>query len=95
MEDRRTIGGAVGGISLFGGGRDVAELSRRRADGASWAGWNAIEANAASRWTKGYAELPLKGMKEGQMGLLSIQVQNAGPFVVAPPARAETAMLRA
>ncbi|WP_338332199.1 Hint domain-containing protein [Acetobacter sp. LMG 32666] len=95
VDDRRMLGVAVGDITLFSGGRHVAQGCHLRAEGAAWPGWHALEANASSRWTTGYAELPLKGMKEGQMGLLTIQVHAAGPFVVAPPAEAQTGRLRA
>ncbi|MCP1242279.1 hypothetical protein GOB86_06340 [Acetobacter lambici] len=95
VDDRRMLGVAVGEVTLFSGGRYVAQGWHLRAEGGAWPGWHALEANAVSRWTTGYAELPLKGMKEGQMGLLTIQVHAAGPFVVAPSASAETDKLRA
>lgn len=86
VDDRRTLGVAVGGIVLFSGGRHVAQTRHLRPEGAGWSGWHALEADGLSRWTSGYAELPLCGMREGQMGLLTIQVRAAGPFVVAAPA---------
>lgn len=95
VDDRRMLGVAVGEITLFSGGRHMAQPRHLRAEGAAWSGWHVVEADGTRRWTTGYAELPIKGMKEGQMGLLSIQVQAAGPFVVTQPAGAETAKLRA
>lgn len=95
MDDWRTLGVSVGGITLFSGGRHVAQLRHLKAEGAGWSGWYPVEADGARRWTNGYAELPLTGMKEGQMGLLTIQVHAGGPFVVTQALGAETAKLRA
>ncbi|MFT8418983.1 MAG: Hint domain-containing protein [Acetobacter sp.] len=93
MDDRRTLGVAVGGITLFSGGRHMAQTCHLKPEGATWSGWHAVEANGTCRWTTGHAELPLKGMKEGQMGLLTIQVHAAGPFVAAQPLVVQTGKL--
>lgn len=95
VDDWRMLGVAVGGITLFSGGRHVAQTRHLNPEGATWSGWHAVEANGASRWTAGYAELPLKGMKEGQMGLLTIQIHAAGPFDVSRPLGVKTGKLRA
>ncbi|MFT9088002.1 MAG: Hint domain-containing protein [Acetobacter okinawensis] len=95
MDDRRTLGVAVGGIILFSGGRHVAQTRHLRPEGAGWSGWHAVEADGLSRWTSGHAELPLCGMREGQMGLLTIQVRAAGPFAVAPTVEAVAQRLHA
>ena len=95
MDDRRTLGVAVGGIILFSGGRHMAQTRHLRPEGAGWSGWHAVEADGLSRWTSGHAELPLCGMREGQMGLLTIQVRAAGPFAVAPTVEATPHRLHA
>ncbi|MDE7548698.1 Hint domain-containing protein [Acetobacter fabarum] len=84
-DDMCNLGVKVGSITLFSGGCHVPQLCHLRAEGAALSGWHVLEAHGAGRWTTGYAELPLKGVKEGQIGLLTIQVHAAGP-VVAPPA---------
>ncbi|GBQ34148.1 Hint domain-containing protein [Acetobacter fabarum] len=94
-DGRRTFGVKIGGITLFSGGRHVPQICHLRAEGAAWPGWHVMEANAISRWTTGYAELPLKGVKEGLIGLLTIQVHAAGPFVVPPLAGVGDGRLRA
>lgn len=95
VDDRRVLGVSIGGITLFSGGRHVAQTQHLKAEGAAWSGWHTVEAAGVSRWTSGYAELPLKGMKEGQMGLLTIQVLAAGPYKVDQPERVEADKLRA
>lgn len=94
-DDRRTLGVAVGAITLFSGGRHVVQTGHLRAEGTTWSGWHKANADGTLRWTTGAAELPLVGVREGQMGLLSIQVHAAGPFVVEQPPEAQMAQLRA
>ncbi|MFT9417462.1 Hint domain-containing protein [Acetobacter sp.] len=94
-DDRRTLGVRIGSITLFSGGRHVPQLSHLRAEGAAWPGWHVLEANGAGRWTTGYAELPLKGVKEGVIGLLTIQVHMEGALVAPPAAEVEESRLRA
>ncbi|MFT8473593.1 hypothetical protein [Acetobacter persici] len=45
-------------------------------------GWHADASQAEAAWTAGNAVLPLSGLTDGNMGLLSLNIVAAGPYVV-------------
>lgn len=81
VDDRRQMGVAVGDITFVTADQQeniTAHLAEAKPEG-----WHADMGWAGVAWTNGNAVLPLTGLTEGHMGLLSLQVLAAGPYVVA------------
>lgn len=78
VDDRRHFGVAVGKITLFEHNREhtlAVHLQKQALDG-----WNTLEEDD-SRWTAGNALLPLDKHSLNGLGLLTIQIKAAGPFL--------------
>ncbi|MCQ9156418.1 Hint domain-containing protein [Acidomonas methanolica] len=78
VDDRRSFGVAIGEIMMFESNRTHTvkiHLTEKELDG-----WNAMEWDD-TRWTSGNALLPLGGRLPGGIGLLSMQVKAAGPYI--------------
>ncbi len=80
-DDRRTLGVAVGAISVFEGNRD--RRITAHLDDATLQGWHAVEGDA--RWTSGDAVLPLGERLPDGIALLTIEIKAAGPYLAARP----------
>lgn len=80
VDDRRQMGVAVGDITFVTAARQeniVVHLVETKPEG-----WHADASQAEAAWTAGNAVLPLSGLTDGNMGLLSLNVVAAGPYVV-------------
>ncbi|WP_415456374.1 Hint domain-containing protein [Acetobacter persici] len=80
VDDRRQMGVAVGDITFVTAARQeniVVHLAETQPEG-----WHADASQAEAAWTAGNAVLPLSGLTDGNMGLLSLNVVAAGPYVV-------------
>ncbi|MFT8464556.1 Hint domain-containing protein [Acetobacter persici] len=80
VDDRRQMGVAVGDITFVTAARQeniVVHLAETKPEG-----WHADASQAEAAWTAGNAVLPLSGLTDGNMGLLSLNVVAAGPYVV-------------
>lgn len=81
VDDRRYMGVAVGEVRLLCAKQQFDITSHLTAEKP--AGWHADMAWDGVAWTSGNAELPLGDhLSNGKMGLLSITVRAAGPYVV-------------
>ncbi|GBQ78047.1 hypothetical protein AA14337_1007 [Acetobacter malorum DSM 14337] len=79
VDDRRQMGVAVGNVTFVTAARQeniVAHLAETKPKG-----WHADMSRADVAWTTGNAVLPLAGLTEGNMGLLSLNILSAGPYV--------------
>lgn len=79
VDDRRQMGVAVGSVTFVTAARQeniVAHLAEAKPEG-----WHADMSQADVAWTTGNAVLPLSGLTEGNMGLLSLNILSAGPYV--------------
>ncbi|MFT8308261.1 Hint domain-containing protein [Acetobacter malorum] len=79
VDDRRQMGVAVGDVTFVTAARQeniVAHLAEAKPEG-----WHADMSRADVAWTTGNAVLPLAGLTEGNMGLLSLNILSAGPYV--------------
>ncbi|WP_281700584.1 Hint domain-containing protein [Acetobacter malorum] len=79
VDDRRQMGVAVGNVTFVTAARQeniVAHLAEAKPEG-----WHADMSRADVAWTTGNAVLPLAGLTEGNMGLLSLNILSAGPYV--------------
>lgn len=80
VDDRRQMGVAVGDITFVTAARQeniVVHLAETKPEG-----WHADASQAEAAWTAGNAVLPLSGLTDGNMGLLSLNIVAAGPYVV-------------
>ncbi|WP_306308934.1 Hint domain-containing protein [Acetobacter orleanensis] len=81
VDDRRYMGIAVGEVRLFCAKRQFDITSHLMAEKP--AGWHDDMAWDGVAWTSGNAELPLGDhLTHGKMGILSITVRAAGPYIV-------------
>ncbi|MFT9331458.1 MAG: Hint domain-containing protein [Acetobacter persici] len=88
VDDRRSMGVAVADIHLFCA-KSQHDISAHR-QAVKPAGWYPSE-GAQCVWTNGDAELPLGDyLKEGKMGILSLQILAAGPYIIRAEETAET-----
>ncbi|GBQ07895.1 Hint domain-containing protein [Acetobacter cerevisiae] len=79
VDDCRQMGVAVGDVTFVTAARQeniVAHLAETKPKG-----WHADMSRADVAWTTGNAVLPLAGLTEGNMGLLSLNILSAGPYV--------------
>ncbi|WP_082782396.1 Hint domain-containing protein [Acetobacter senegalensis] len=80
VDDRRYMGVAVGKVRLFCAKQQFDITSHLIAEKP--AGWHADMAWDGVAWTSGNAELPLgEHLSNGKMGILSITVRAAGPYI--------------
>ncbi|MFT9064276.1 MAG: Hint domain-containing protein [Acetobacter persici] len=88
VDDRRSMGVAVADIHLFCA-KSQHDISAHR-QAVKPAGWYPSE-GAQCVWTNGDAELPLGDyLTEGKMGILSLQILAAGPYIIRAEGTAET-----
>ncbi|MFP2871891.1 Hint domain-containing protein [Acetobacter tropicalis] len=81
VDDRRYMGVAVGEVRLFCAKQQFDITSHLTTEKP--AGWHADMAWDGVAWTSGNAELPLGDhLSNGKMGILSVTVCAAGPYVV-------------
>ncbi|OUI98522.1 hypothetical protein [Acetobacter cibinongensis] len=81
VDDRRFMGVAVGEISLQCAKQHYSIISHLQTEKP--AGWQADMGWDGVAWTTGNAELPLADyLSNGKMGMLSITVRAAGPYIV-------------
>ncbi|OAG71613.1 outer membrane protein [Acetobacter malorum] len=81
VDDRRYMGVAVGEVRLFCAKQQFDITSHLTAEKP--AGWHADMAWDGVAWTSGNAELPLGDhLTHGKMGILSMTVRAAGPYIV-------------
>ncbi|MCG4256211.1 Hint domain-containing protein [Acetobacter senegalensis] len=80
VDDRRYMGVAVGEVRLFCAKQQFDITSHLTAEKP--AGWHADMGWDGVAWTSGNAELPLGDhLSNGKMGILSITVRAAGPYI--------------
>ncbi|MFT8463405.1 Hint domain-containing protein [Acetobacter persici] len=88
VDDRRSMGVAVADIHLFCS-KSQHDISAHR-QAVKPAGWYPSD-GAQCVWTNGNAELPLGDyLTEGKMGILSLQILAAGPYIIRAEGTAET-----
>ncbi len=88
VDDRRQLGVLVGEVTLFDSGNTI-RIDQHLTD-AGLAGWD-VQDDAAARWTNGNALLSLTARQPNSLGMLAVQVLEAGPYVLASEGEAETA----
>lgn len=88
VDDRRHLGVLVGEVSVVNA--DVTHNVTAHTDTENLSGWYPLE-GADYRWTNGNAELPL-GKAVNGMGMLSIQILAAGPYISEQPAEVQSAL---
>ncbi|MBO1361342.1 Hint domain-containing protein, partial [Acetobacter sacchari] len=79
VDDRRTLGVLVGGITLSEGKKTTALTSYL--EDVDLAGWSSVE-NSTTRWTGGNALLPLGSRPADGLALMTIQIHAAGPYLL-------------
>ncbi|AXH72284.1 MAG: hint domain protein [Caudoviricetes sp.] len=79
IDDRRYLGILVGTVTLFEGNR-TRTLTDYLHD-TKLPGWNNVE-EGNMRWTNGNALLPLGERAPGTIGLMTIEVRAAGPYIL-------------
>ncbi|CEF43100.1 outer membrane protein (plasmid) [Acetobacter senegalensis] len=81
VDDRRYMGVAVGEVCLFCAKQQFDIISHLKTEKPE--GWHADMGWQGVAWTNGNAELPLGDhLAHGKMGILSMTVRAAGPYVV-------------
>ncbi|GCD74221.1 outer membrane protein [Acetobacter pasteurianus NBRC 3299] len=90
VDDRRTLGVAVGQISLTSAGTHQPVTAHLNTNALK--GWHAAEASGQVRWTNGHAKLPLPATLQG-LCQVHVQVLATGTYTVAAhAAQAEAAL---
>lgn len=84
--DRRYMGVAVAGIHFTGAKTPSTSITTHLED-VRPTGWYAREPQADWAWTDGNAVLPLHDETQGEMGLLTLEIRAAGPYVITPAKR--------
>lgn len=79
VDDRRYLGVLVGGISLWAGNGQKSLTAHITEDELS--GWNNREEGGV-RWTNGNAVLKLPARQDLSIAVLTIEVKNAGPYLL-------------
>ncbi|MGF1275734.1 Hint domain-containing protein [Acetobacter pasteurianus] len=90
VDDRRTLGVAVGQVSITSAGTHQPVTAHLSTDALQ--GWHAAEISGHARWTNGHAKLPLPATLQG-LCLLHVQVLATGAYTVpAHTAQAQAAL---
>nr|WP_298795826.1 Hint domain-containing protein [uncultured Acetobacter sp.] len=79
VDDRRQMGVAIGNITFVTAARQeniAVHLAETKPEG-----WHADVNQHDIAWTTGNAVLPLPNLTEGTMGLLSLNILSAGPYI--------------
>ncbi|ARW47024.1 Hint domain-containing protein [Acetobacter pasteurianus] len=79
VDDRRTLGVAVGQVSITSAGTHQPVTAHLEAEDLQ--GWHAAEVSGHARWTNGHAKLPLPATLQG-LCLLHVQVLATGAYTV-------------
>ncbi|GAA08871.1 outer membrane protein [Acetobacter tropicalis NBRC 101654] len=90
MDDRRYMGVAVGEVRLFCAKQQFDIASHLQTEKPE--GWHADMGWQGVAWTNGNAELPLQDhLAHGKMGILSMTICAAGPYIKDNQRTAKTA----
>lgn len=89
VDDRRWLGVLVGDVTLFDSQQTIKITQHHQESALS--GWHALE-SPSMRWTEGDAVLSLGNRDGGSIGLLSIQIISAGPYLVSEPCESAVAL---